>query len=99
MNRFMGDGRRLQFDAIPATATADRYESGATATFEDDVTVVLDRLIHAGLESVIVVDLTHPELQIPVVRVIVPGLEGYMFDYYRPGERAQAHARQLAAVR
>jgi ribosomal protein S12 methylthiotransferase accessory factor len=99
MNRFMGDGRRLQFDAIPATAVADRYESGATATFEDDVTVVLDRLTQAGLESVIVVDLTHPELQIPVVRVIVPGLEGYMFDYYRPGERAQAHAQQLAAVR
>ncbi len=93
MNRFMGDGRREAFDAIPAIAPADRHASGSTSSFGEDVTIVLDRLRAAGLETAIVVDLTDPELQIPVVRVVVPELEGYMFDYYRPGARALAHAQ------
>lgn len=98
MNRFMSDGRRRTFDSIPATVSAADQVSGATSSFGDDITVVLDRLRGAGLESAIVVDLTHPDLQIPVARVIVPGMEGYMFDYYRPGPRAQAHARQAAVA-
>lgn len=99
MNRFMGDSRRGYFDAIPAVASADRHVSGATSSFGEDVTIVLDRLRSAGLESAIVVDLTHPDLEIPVVRVVVPGLEGYMFDYYRPGPRAKAYAREAAGAR
>lgn len=93
MNRFMGDGRRAHFDNIPAIASAERHESAATSSFGADITLVLDRLRTAGLETAIVVDLTDPDLQIPVVRVVVPGLEGYMFDYYRPGARALAHAQ------
>lgn len=99
MNRFMGDGRREAFDAIPAIASADRQQSGATSSFGQDVTVVLERLQAAGLDSAIVIDLTHADLQIPVVRVVVPGLEGYMFDFYRPGARAIAHRQQSVAVR
>jgi ribosomal protein S12 methylthiotransferase accessory factor len=98
MNLSMGDRRRGAFDALPAIASADRHVSAATATFHEDVAVVLDRLRGAGLDSVVVVDLTDPELQIPVVRVVVPGLEGYMFDHYRPGPRARAHAAQGATV-
>jgi ribosomal protein S12 methylthiotransferase accessory factor len=96
MNRFLGDGRRGTFDAIPAVAPADRHDSGATSSFGQDVSIVLGRLRAAGLESVVVIDLTDPDLQIPVVRVVVPGLEGYMFDYYRPGPRAHAHAQRAA---
>lgn len=99
MNRFSGDGRREHFEAIPAIVPADRHASGATATFQGDVRTVLERLRAAGLEQAVVVDLTHPELQVPVVRVVVPGLEGYMFDHYRPGPRALAHARRAAAMR
>lgn len=99
MNLSMSDRRRGTFDALPALASADDQTSAATTSFHDDVHVVLDRLRAAGLESAVVVDLTDPALQIPVVRVVVPGLEGYMFDYYRPGSRARAHAeRQAAAV-
>jgi YcaO-like protein with predicted kinase domain len=98
INRSLGEGRRDQFDDVPAIASADRHRSGATSSFGEDVTIVLDRLRAAGLESAIVVDLTHPELQIPVVRVVVPGLEGYMFEHYRPGMRARAHAQHVAAV-
>jgi ribosomal protein S12 methylthiotransferase accessory factor len=99
LNRFMGDGRRRHFDDLPANADANDHVSGATASFGEDITIVLDRLRAAGLESAIVVDLTDDELQIPVVRVVVPGLEGYMFDYYRPGPRALAHAERISAVR
>ena len=92
MNRFLGDGRRDAFEAIPAIVSADAHRNAATSSFGADVTTVLERLRIAGLESAVVVDLTDPELEIPVVRVLVPGLEGYMFDYYRPGPRARAHA-------
>lgn len=43
----------------------------------DDIKLILDRLKKAGLKRVIVVDLTHPNIRIPVVRVIVPGLETF----------------------
>lgn len=41
-----------------------------------DLDELLGRLAKAGLDEAIVVDLSRPELGIPVVRVIVPGLEG-----------------------
>jgi len=43
----------------------------------DDIKFILKRLKKSGLKRVIVVDLTHPKLRIPVVRVIVPGLETF----------------------
>lgn len=59
-------------------------------TFEADVTGELDRLCRAGITSVIVVDLTRPEFGIPVVRVVIPGLE-YLTPRgpYLPGRRAR----------
>jgi ribosomal protein S12 methylthiotransferase accessory factor len=44
------------------------------ATFEDDVHAVVDRLVDSGFPHVVVVDLTRPDFNIPVVRVVVPGL-------------------------
>lgn len=41
-----------------------------------DLDSLLDRLARVGITDAIAVDLTRPELGIPVVRVIVPGLEG-----------------------
>jgi YcaO-like protein with predicted kinase domain len=46
-----------------------------TDSFEGDLAVLLDCLRAQGYESVIVVDLTRPDLEIPVVSVVVPGLE------------------------
>lgn len=43
----------------------------------DDIKLILNRLKKAGLRRAIVVDLTNPKLGIPVVRVIVPGLETF----------------------
>jgi ribosomal protein S12 methylthiotransferase accessory factor len=43
----------------------------------DDIKIILNRLKKAGLKRVIVVDLTNPNVGIPVVRIIVPGLETF----------------------
>ncbi len=43
-------------------------------TFEDDVHDAVNRLVGAGFPHVVVVDLTRPDFDIPVVRVVVPGL-------------------------
>ena len=59
-------------------------------SFEEDVDWELKRLVAAGLIQVVAVDLSRPELRIPVVRVVIPGLEplddtpGYI-----PGPRAR----------
>jgi ribosomal protein S12 methylthiotransferase accessory factor len=53
------------------------------------VEVITRRLAAIGLARVVVVDLTRPEFEIPVARVIVSGLEGAPFARrYRPGPRA-----------
>lgn len=58
--------------------------------FEDDLRLQLDRLSRVGIEEVVVVDLTKPEFKIPVVRVIIPGLEGLdSSPRYVPGERVR----------
>ncbi len=57
-------------------------------SFEEDLRLLLDRLRSVGIEEVIAVDLTRPEYKIPVVRVIIPGLEGIDSSArYVPGER------------
>jgi YcaO-like protein with predicted kinase domain len=64
-------------------------------TFEAEVAWLLERLRSAGIGQAIAVDLTRPEFGIPVVRMVVPGLEG--FDHnpasYEPGPRARALQR------
>jgi putative methanogenesis marker protein 1 len=55
--------------------------------FQKDIATVVKSLRHAGLNRVIVVDLTRPNLGVPVVRVIVPGLEVFAMDSERIGRR------------
>jgi ribosomal protein S12 methylthiotransferase accessory factor YcaO len=40
-----------------------------------------------GHERLIVVDLTRPDVGLPTVRVIVPGMEAFCFDRTRKGPR------------
>lgn len=59
-------------------------------SFEDDVRWELEQLRRAGIEHVIMVDLTRAEFGIPVVRIIIPGLEGaHKTPGYVPGERGR----------
>ena len=75
-------GRRRAFGSAPD------WEG---ETLLEDVLWELERLQKAGIEQVIVVDLTRSEFGVPVVRVVIPGLEGiYPEPDYAPGARAQA---------
>lgn len=67
-------------------------ESGAAVTFEEDVHCLLANIRNAGLEHVVVFDLTPDGFPVHVIRVVVPGMEGYMHHGYRPGPRASAFA-------
>lgn len=59
----------------PPTLDFSIRSDRATGSFEGDVEVLLDALQAAGLDSVIVVDLTREDVGVPVVKAIVPGLE------------------------
>jgi YcaO-like protein with predicted kinase domain len=61
------------------------------ATLHDDVAWELERLEGAGIQQMAVVDLTLPQYGIPVVRVVIPGLES-MHDApgFTPGARVRA---------
>jgi ribosomal protein S12 methylthiotransferase accessory factor len=61
-------------------------------TFDEDIAWELGRLRAAGFRQVIVVDLTKPEFGLPVVRVVIPGLEG---SDHVPGYALGARARAL----
>ena len=49
--------------------------SRTTETFEDDVEWEIGRLKAAGIEQVLAIELTKEEFGLPVVRVVIPGLE------------------------
>jgi ribosomal protein S12 methylthiotransferase accessory factor YcaO len=66
--------------------------------FLDDIKHVLTRLRAAGLERVIVVDLTRAEIGVPVVRVIVPGLEMFGVDGERIGRRCRDARKQSGRI-
>jgi ribosomal protein S12 methylthiotransferase accessory factor len=91
---FMSDNRaslaRLQHAGLPDEVSL--RESAATTCFEGDLSLLMDRLRKAGCDQIIIVDLTQEAFDVPVVRVIVPGLEGYMFQHYVAGTRARAFA-------
>jgi ribosomal protein S12 methylthiotransferase accessory factor len=72
-----GSLRRLAADLVgEAASDFTTVQAFASDSINQDVAWELDRLRSAGINEVIVVDLTREEFGIAVVRVIVPGLEG-----------------------
>jgi len=58
-------------------------------SFNEDVAWLLQQICRVGIEQVVAVNLTRPGIDIPVVRIVIPGLEGPDdHDGYVPGERA-----------
>ncbi len=88
------DDRRLvkDFENEKGTVDASNRKSEAAATFEGDIHLCIEKLKNAGIEQVIVLDITQPEFELYAVKVIVPGLEGYMHMYYSPGQRAREYS-------
>ncbi|MGC2573683.1 MAG: YcaO-like family protein [Candidatus Nitrosopolaris sp.] len=67
----------------------------------EDIELILNNLKQAGVKRAVVVELTNPSIGIPVVRVIVPGLETfevaklYVSDQLFMGSRARKHWTSL----
>jgi thioglycine synthase len=55
----------------------------------DDIKLILSRLNSNGMKQVIAVDLTQPQIMIPVVRTIVPGLETFKITKAVIGKRGR----------
>ncbi len=83
------DSEKKRFSEVPSFESDD---------FLRDIRHMLGKLAEAGLDRAVVVDLTREEIGIPVVRVIVPGLENAAVDPERVGKRcrnAKRSARRL----
>lgn len=68
-------------------------QSEATPSFEEDIHLCIEKLKKVGIDQVIVFDITEPDFAGSVVRVVVPGLEGYITSLYTPGSRARDYLR------
>ncbi|TFH50581.1 MAG: methanogenesis marker 1 protein, partial [Methanothrix sp.] len=80
------------FETTDTKSFAD-IQSYESDDFLLDIKYMLKKLEEAGLDRVVVVDLTRDEIGIPVVRVIVPGLEIAAVDPERVGKRCKDASR------
>ena len=62
-------------------------ENKATTSITEDIEIVKDELISNDISKILYTDLTRPELDISVVRVIIPEMEIYAIDPSRAGYR------------
>ena len=86
---------RNRMSESTATRSFRDVPSWDGGTLEADVEWELERIRKAGVRRVVAVDLTKPEFGLPVVRVIIPGLEPILGPDYLPGRRGKAaFARQ-----
>ncbi|MFO7178083.1 MAG: YcaO-like family protein [Pseudomonadota bacterium] len=84
----------------PGTRPFSAVPSHPAPSFEADLARILEGLRSVGITEVVVVDLSKREFSIPVLRVIVPGLETYHHvQGYAPGPRARAKLDALAEQR
>lgn len=63
------------FEVTPPLKSFKKFKIIKNKTTLEDIAVMLAALEKSGFKEVIVFNLTHPEVQVPVVRVVVPGLE------------------------
>ncbi|MCP4251989.1 MAG: YcaO-like family protein, partial [Candidatus Scalindua sp.] len=90
------DERAIDYiERSPETIDARDRENESSDTFEEDIIRVFEKLKRVNVNQIIALDLTLPEFDIAVVRIIGPGLEGYKFDYYSPGQRALAFLEKI----
>jgi ribosomal protein S12 methylthiotransferase accessory factor len=84
---------RALLDAHPPVRDFHDAPSWYAETFAEDVAEEVKRLRAAGISQVAVVNLTKPAFRLPVVRVVIPGLEAALEEDkgdYLPGSRAMA---------
>ena len=90
--------RRQNFEGVDTSKDFAAIPSLATNDITADVQIQLAKIQQIGLNQVLVVDLSQPEIDVPVVFVVIPHLENKAQDpTMKRGKRArQAHlVRQL----
>ena len=79
-------------DALREEEAPLSYREAPSFTVDDlgqDLRWELERLRSARITRAVAIDLTRREFEIPVVRIVIPGLEGDIrHPHYTPGERA-----------
>jgi thioglycine synthase len=78
--QFMPSTKQIKFSKVQTFFNEDIL---------DDVKLILSRLKGVGLPQAIIVDLTNPDIGIPVVRALVPGLETFKITKSVMGMRAR----------
>jgi thioglycine synthase len=81
------------FDESGEVIDLGKIKNNAGKSFREDIETSLKLLEKAGFKDVLFVDLTREEIEIPVVRVIIPGLEVYSIDTTRVGKRLRQRAK------
>ncbi len=71
--------QRRRFEDLPSVRHGDIL---------DDIRFMIRRLRENGMKQVVAVNLTHEDFDIPVVRLMVPGLESWAVLHSRVGMRA-----------
>lgn len=89
------NAKRVLFDA-PSTYPFPVHEPAISDHFEGDIKTTLEQLKAVNIEQLIVVDLAREEVGLPVVKVIVPGLEGLPDSDNKPGLRAKQKIKELS---
>jgi YcaO-like protein with predicted kinase domain len=64
----------------------------------DDVNLILNNLKRVGIRRAVIVDLTNPDLGVPVVRAVVPGLETFKITKSILGWRARKYFEVLKGM-
>ena len=62
-------------------------ENKSTTSINEDMEIVKNELVDNGISKILYTDLTRPELDVSVVRVIIPEMELYAIDPSRAGYR------------
>lgn len=78
--------KQLHYSEIPSFHFSSALE---------DFTYMANNIKTAGFDKILLVDLTNPLLEFPVIKVLVPGVERYSFRMQCIGERARNFYKQL----
>ena len=65
----------------------NELKNASGKSFKEDIETSKKLLGKCGFEDILYVELTRPEIEIPVVRVLIPGMELYSVDVDRAGKR------------
>jgi thioglycine synthase len=90
------DKRAWQFIPSNEKISFNEIRSFYNEDILDDIKLIVQNLKNVGFKTAAIVDLTNPELGIPVVRAIIPGLETFKITKSIIGWRARKYFKELS---